>query len=592
MQKLRPLPLGSQTFSYIVEKNAVYVDKTPYLYELISGTVNKYFLSRPRRFGKSLTISTFKALFSGQRDLFKDLYITKETDYDFPVFPVLHFDFSEIGHQTSTELSRILKQHIEMYAANYGHSIQDSETLAESWGQLMAFFKGKNKKAVILIDEYDKPILDHITNLPIAKENRDVLKSFYEIIKANDESLRFVFITGITKFSQMNIFSGMNNLRDISLDTGYAAICGYTQDELETSFHPHLTQFSEAKNTTLPALLTKIKTWYNGFRFTEASVTLYNPFSTLLLLDSQQFQYHWFATGTPTYLMQLFQQLNVDVENIPNQISINDTASYDIDNFQVNLPVLLFQTGYQTITHVAESGLITLDYPNLEVREAFTQKLLQTLVASPTSPEVTIITLRDALHQNNLAEVFRIITLFFAKIPYDIQESTEPYYQSLFYLIFTVIGTRIRAEVRTHKGRIDALIETATHVYVFEFKLLRNVALGATPQAGAFSKGLRPLESRSEDPNGDPLESHSEQAPEHPLESREGGAQQIHWKSHSENTNGSPLEPHTQHALAAAMAQIDSKDYTLSFQDRGKTIVKVAAVFSVSERNIVAWTHI
>ena len=571
MKKRPPLPLGSQTFSYIIEKEAIYVDKTPYLYDLISGTVNKYFLSRPRRFGKSLTISTLKALFSGQKELFKDLYITKETDYDFPSFPVLHFDFSEIGHQTSAELSRILKQHIEVYAANHGHIIQNSETLAESWGQLMAFFKGKSQKIVILIDEYDKPILDHITNLPIAKENRDVLKSFYEIIKANDENLRFVFITGITKFSQMNIFSGMNNLRDISLDAAYAAICGYTQTELETSFASHLIQFAEAKNMTTPALLDKIKTWYNGFRFTEASVTLYNPFSTLLLLDSQQFQYHWFSTGTPTYLMQLFQQLNVDVQNIPNQISINDTASYDIDNFQVNLPVLLFQTGYLTIIDVAESGLITLDYPNLEVREAFTQKLLQTLVLSPTSPEVTIITLRDALYQNNLTEIFRIMTLFFAKIPYDIQEATEKYYQSLFYLIFTVIGTRIRAEVRTHKGRIDALIETATHVYVFEFKLLRNLTLGASPQDGNISQPLSSALSVAEvSVEGSPLESH------------------VATTSPEEKTRSAAA----QRALAEAMAQIDSKDYTLSFQDSGKTIVKVAAVFSVQERNIVAWTQV
>jgi hypothetical protein len=571
MKKRRPLPLGSQTFSYIIEKEAIYVDKTPYLYDLISGTVNKYFLSRPRRFGKSLTISTLKALFSGQKELFKDLYITKETDYDFPSFPVLHFDFSEIGHQTSAELSRILKQHIEVYAANHGHIIQNSETLAESWGQLMAFFKGKSQKIVILIDEYDKPILDHITNLPIAKENRDALKSFYEIIKANDESLRFVFITGITKFSQMNIFSGMNNLRDISLDAAYAAICGYTQTELETSFASHLIQFAEAKNMTTLALLDKIKTWYNGFRFTEVSVTLYNPFSTLLLLDSQQFQYHWFSTGTPTYLMQLFQQLNVDVQNIPNQISINDTASYDIDNFQVNLPVLLFQTGYLTIIDVAESGLITLDYPNLEVREAFTQKLLQTLVLSPTSPEVTIITLRDALYQNNLTEIFRIMTLFFAKIPYDIQEATEKYYQSLFYLIFTVIGTRIRVEVRTHNGRIDALIETATHVYVFEFKLLRRLALGASPQDGNISQPMSSALSVADvSVEGSPLESH------------------VATTSPEEKTRSAAA----QRALAEAMAQINSKDYTLSFQDSGKTIVKVAAVFSVQERNILAWTQV
>ena len=577
MTTLKLLPVGSHDFPGIIRGNYVYVDKTKEIYNLLLPGIQpgaagpKYFLSRPRRFGKSITISTLQALFSGQKELFKDLYITKETDYDFPSFPVLHFDFSEIGHANGQELERELRHRLIAYASDHSLNFDNVPTMTGVWSRFIHFFRQKQQKIVILIDEYDKPILDHITNIPIAKENRDVLKSFYEIIKANDESLRFVFITGITKFSQMNIFSGMNNLRDISLDAAYASICGYTQPELETSFQSHLIQFAEAKNTTAPALLSKIKTWYNGFRFTEASVTLYNPFSTLLLLESRKFQYHWFATGTPTYLMQLFQQLNVDVENIPNQISINDTASYDIDNFQVNLPVLLFQTGYLTIIDVAESGLITLEYPNLEVKEAFTQKLLQTIVLSPTSPEVTIITLRDALYQNNLTEIFRIITLFFAKIPYDIQEATEKYYQSLFYLIFTVIGTRIRAEVRTHKGRIDALVETATHVYVFEFKLLRNLTLGASPQDGNISRPLSLSLSVAEvSVEGRPLESHVATA------------------SPEEKTSSAAAP----RALAEAMAQIDSKDYTLSFQDSGKTIVKVAAVFSVQERNIVAWTHV
>ena len=572
MKKPRPLPLGSQTFSYIIEQNAVYVDKTPFLYELISGTVNKYFLSRPRRFGKSLTISTLKGLFLGQKVLFKDLYITKETNYDFPAFPVFHFDFSEIGHQTAAELSKILIDRILMQARRYGCTVDNTGSIPEVWGNTLQFFKQKQQKIVILIDEYDKPILDHITNLPIAKENRDVLKSFYEIIKANDESLRFVFITGITKFSQMNVFSGMNNLTDISLNPDYAALCGYTQDELETCFSDYLDVFAMQEHLDKPALLEKIKTWYNGFRFTKSPITVYNPYSTLSMLAAKTFQYHWFATGTPTYLVQLIQQLNIDVQSIPKKLSINDTASYNVDSLQVNLAALLFQTGYTTIVGVSSSGdTLLLDYPNLEVKEAFNQQLIDMLARPQLSPAVTIDDLREALYQNNLAEVFRIITLFFAKIPYDIQEGTENYYQSLFYLIFTVIGTRIRAEVRTHHGRIDALVETETHVYVFEFKLLRNLN-------GKDSKALRSM-SHVE---GRPLGSRSEAAS---LVS--ASAEALGTQSPEEKTPS----PDAQRALAAAMAQIDSKDYALSFQDRGKTIVKVAVVFSVQERNIAAWMH-
>jgi hypothetical protein len=473
------LPIGSQSFEGMIRGGYVYVDKTSYFYRMIrpgmemGATGGKFFFSRPRRFGKSLTISTLESIFSGKKELFKGLYIAEQTDYDFKEYPVLWFDFSNIGHGTADELNRVLIDHVGRYAAQYGMPESKNLTAREAFEKLIYFFKKQNQKVVILIDEYDKPILDHITNLEIAKQNRDVLKGFYEIIKANDESIRFVFITGITKFSQMNIFSGMNNLRDISLDAPYAAMCGYTQEELEASFQPHLSQFAEAKGTTIPELLTKIKTWYNGFRFTKAPVTLYNPFSTLLLLDSQEFQYHWFTTGTPTYLMDLIREHGLDVTEVGvAKISSNETASYNIDNLSVNVSALLFQTGYLTILGVESEGdLLILGYPNLEVKEAFNHSLIQSLAGSGQSPEVTVIHLRNALIQDDVIEVMRIIKLFFSKIPYDIQESTEKYYQSLFYLIFTVIGTRIRAEVRTNKGRIDAVVETQSHLYLFEFKL-------------------------------------------------------------------------------------------------------------------------
>ena len=485
--RLRPLPLGTQTFSTIVETNAVYIDKTAYFYRMIVAyPMNKFFFSRPRRFGKSLTISTLDAIFSGKKELFKGLYIAENTDYDFKQFPVLRFDFSNIAHRTAHELEIALQIQLQSLAKANGLEM-DALSVPIMFSKLMDHIKCQNQKVVILIDEYDKPILDHITNIAVAKENRDVLKGFYEIIKANDESIRFVFITGITKFSQMNIFSGMNNLRDISLDAAYGAMCGYTQEELEASFQPHLTQFAQAKETTVPELLTKIKTWYNGFRFTKAPITLYNPFSTLLLLDSQEFQYHWFATGTPTYLMDLIREHRLDVTAVEGStLSPNETASYNVDNLDVYLPALLFQTGYLTIVEIESEGeLFTLGYPNLEVREAFNQSLMQSLTGGGQSPEVTVIHLRNALNRDDLPEVFRILKLFFSKIPYDIQEPTEKYYQSLFYLIFTLIGTRIRAEVRTNKGRIDAIVETQTHLYIFEFKL-----------NGTTAEALKQIESK------------------------------------------------------------------------------------------------
>lgn len=471
-KRLRPLPLGRQTFSTIIEANAVYIDKTAYFYRMIdSYPMNQFFFSRPRRFGKSLTISTLDAIFSGKKELFTGLYIAEKTDYDFKEYPVLRFDFSNIGHGTAEELNRILMDHVGRYGEQHGAPKITAFTIREAFEKLVAHFKTQNQKIVILIDEYDKPILDHITNIPVAQENRDVLKGFYEIIKANDESIRFVFITGITKFSQMNIFSGMNNLRDISLDEAYAGMCGYTQKEMGESFEPHLKQFSEAQNTTKAELLIKIKMWYNGFRFTEAPITLYNPFSTLLLLDTQKFQYHWFATGTPTYLMDLIREHRLDVTEVEGtRLSPDGVVSYNLDSLKVNIPALLFQTGYLTVSEYVNE-LFVLKYPNLEVREAFSTHLLDVITDADTGTAVTIIDLREALTRDKVDEVMRILQIFFSKIPYDIQEGGEKYYQTLFYLIFTVIGTRIHAEVRTNKGRIDAVVETKTHVYVFEFKL-------------------------------------------------------------------------------------------------------------------------
>ena len=479
MQTLPPLPIGSQDFEGIVKGNYIYVDKTKYLYALLQPGIQKgasgpkYFFSRPRRFGKSLTLSTLDAIFSGKKELFKGLFISEQTDYDFQTFPVLRFDFSKLENSSGPALQTSLIRQITHYCDCYGVATEQRAPLRDVWETFMQFFKSKNQKIIILIDEYDKPILDHITTLPIAKENRDVLKGFYEIIKANDETIRFLFITGITKFSQMNIFSGLNNLRDISLDPRYAAICGYTQEELESCFAQHMAYFAQVETQNIGDLREKIRHWYNGFRFTKDPITVYNPFSTLMLFETMIFQYHWFSTGTPTYLMHLIREHALDIESLHKaSLSIHDTASYHIENLTVNFSALLFQTGYLTIQHYdTKYEVLELGYPNLEVKEAFNQELLKYASYQADTSTITVIDLRRALDNGNIPEMFRILKVFFSKIPYDIQEATEKYYQSLFHLIFTVIGTRIRSEVRTNTGRIDAIVETATHLYLFEFKL-------------------------------------------------------------------------------------------------------------------------
>ena len=464
------LPLGIQTFEKLIKGNYLYVDKTKDIYHLLKDGGTYYFLSRPRRFGKSLLISTLKALFSGQQELFKDLWIYDQIQWK--SYPIIHIDFTDIVYSEGTLFFKetivkslkenALKYHVKITEKNYKLAFKQLIT------QL-----AKHEKVVILIDEYDKPIIDFIGN-PIALENRDILKNFYETMKSCDPYIHFVFLTGVSKFSKVSVFSGLNNLTDLTLHKQFASMTGYTQDELSHYFQPYLEAMVQELNTDTTTLITKIKEWYNGYSW-DGKTFLYNPYSILSLFSQKQFNNYWFATGTPTFLIKLIQEHDFNIQQFEHcEAKAKIFESYDVDH--MNLIALFFQTGYLTIKHIEEIDFTERDYilsyPNLEVKESLLNHILSDFSQIQQDTGMIISKLGRSLVKNDLDGFFQLMTGLFAGIPSDIFiKDKEAYYHTIIYLILTLMGVRVSAEVHTNKGRIDAVIQTLNHIYIFEFKL-------------------------------------------------------------------------------------------------------------------------
>jgi hypothetical protein len=467
----KPLPIGTQHFESLRQNGAVYVDKTMFLFDMIT-TGRVYFLSRPRRFGKSLTVTTLEAIFKGKKELFEDLFIA-QTDYDWHPYPIIRIDMSSLVLESTESFAKGLSKTLTETASFYGLQLIDAHPKDQlEWLIKSLATQSPSRKVVVLIDEYDKPIIEHITNIPIATKIRDSLKSFYGILKPMDEFLKFVFITGVSKFSKTSIFSDLNHLDDLTLHPEYGALCGYTQTELEANFDAYLNKSMVNTNLSREALLDKIKLWYNGYRFNEHSESVYNPFSTLKFFGSSQFKPHWFETGSPTFLLNLIEHKHFQIEKAEN-FEADETfmSDYNLEDLQI-IP-LLFQTGYLTIGGYNDTRRqYILTYPNYEVKDAFFTVLFNHLSHLENNQASHYLwQFVDALQAGNINAFFESLKTFFAQIPYDIHIKQERYYQSLFYLIFTLIGCKITAEVRTNKGRIDAVIETQTDIYIFEFKI-------------------------------------------------------------------------------------------------------------------------
>jgi Predicted AAA-ATPase/PD-(D/E)XK nuclease superfamily len=493
---MQKYPIGIQNFQKLREGGFVYVDKTQHIYNLTQ-QAGYYFLSRPRRFGKSLLISTLQALYEGRKALFDGLWIADKWNFE-QTNPTIVIYFNQMS-LLDVGLAKSLIHTLHNEAKRLGISLE-SDSVGFMFQELIQKLHAKTgRKVVVLIDEYDKPIVDYLDELETAEANRNILKSFYGILKPADEHLEFVLLTGVSKFSKVSIFSDLNNLNDISLDKKYASLIGITQTELEIVFSTELEALPIEIGITKESFLAQIKHWYNGYSWDKSTnrqpISVYNPFSLLNFFGKNgDFQNYWFTTGTPTWLIKLMRSKYIyDVES--EQVTEMNLDTFDIHNLEIT--PILFQTGYLTIKSVDED-LYLLGYPNKEVKQSFLQYLLQGYRHGQLVEGLPmVVKIRKALEINDIETTIEIVNTVFSTLPYDLwQKENERFYHALIHLTFTLLGVYVQSEVHTSRGRCDVLVQTKDYIYAFEFKLDKTaqVALDQIEAKGY----LNPYRSQTE----------------------------------------------------------------------------------------------
>jgi hypothetical protein len=468
---MQQLPIGEQNFANLRQLNMLYVDKTEIIHQLLEGS--RYnFLSRPRRFGKSLTLSTIRNIFQGEKELFKGLWIENQWDWSLK-HPVVHLSFNQLDYQ-KLGLEQALLQFLDERAAESGLTLK-RQTVKEKLRELIIELAQQQASVVFLIDEYDKPLIDYLNQneLPLAKENRAILKNFYSGLKddAAQAALRFFLITGVSKFSQVSLFSDLNYLSDLSLDARFGTLVGYTQTELLDNFTDYLSALNRAlPNLNQAELIERIREWYNGYSWDGVS-RVYNPFSILLLFQKLQFGDFWFKSGTPTFLINLLKEQELYVVD-DMRVSGILFDSYDLENMDAR--ALMFQTGYLTVKQYDPyRNRYTLGYPNREVEEAMNNYLIGSLLnRMPVDALRPVELLEDGFLQNDLPKVITVINSLLKDLPsHLLDDKTEHFYHALVHLHFRYLGLYLESEVHTSDGRMDAVVQTPTHVYIIEFKI-------------------------------------------------------------------------------------------------------------------------
>lgn len=480
------LPIGESDFTKIRERNYLYVDKTEHIFRVMSGSTPN-FLSRPRRFGKSLLISTMEQIFLGNKELFKGLWIYDKIDWQ--PRPVIRLSMTEIDYKNQ-DLETALSQYLDDLAENNAMTLE-KKTSKEKFIELINAFSTKQRVA-ILIDEYDKPIIDFIEDFQKAEANRDTLRNFYGALKDGvvDTHVHFLFITGISKFSKTSIFSELNNPRDLTIDRLSVDLCGVTQEELEENFVPYISDVAADLGLKQKTLLKELKHWYDGYSW-DGRTFVYNPFSLLNFFSKGEFNNFWFASGTPTLLLKVIKKQKIDVEKVGTAIwSSHSFESFTLKNLDFNN--LLFQTGYLTIkkkTLRRGRPTYTLGFPNQEVHEAFTQNLIMLQSSLPrTTVDQSLLLMEDALYHNDMEAFIEQLKVLFSDIAYQLHpkinkknptdedkaklfKAWEGYFHSIIYLVIKFLGLHIDVEMSKHQGRIDAKIEVEGYLYIMEFKL-------------------------------------------------------------------------------------------------------------------------
>ena len=473
------MPIGIQDFSKIREGGFVYVDKTARVHQLISGSGTAFFLSRPRRFGKSLLCSTLQAVFEGRRELFSKTgesppLAIDSLDWKWTKHPIIKLDLNPGNYTTGvSELYNTINRELEFCAKKYNVPFS-GESISDRFARLINVLKEQcSEKVVVIIDEYDKPLLSTIDIPEQHIALRNELKGFYSILKTSDANLKFVLLTGVSKFSHVSVFSDLNHLVDLTLDPRYADLCGITQEEIEQNFGPEIEAVLENSGKDRGAYLEDLRRFYDGYRFSEKQIKIYNPFGLLNHFDqSGKFLPYWYETGTPTFLINLIAKQKINLLDLRNiKVDYDSFRKYDIENMEA--APLLYQTGYLTIVDYDEERIrYTLDYPNEEVRTSFSKSLIKQYLQVPADrSQALFFKLPDALYVGDIDAAMNTLKSFFASIPYDIIGEKENDYQTVIHLIFSMLGLGCRSEVRIAAGRIDTLVETKKNVYCFEFKL-------------------------------------------------------------------------------------------------------------------------
>lgn len=525
---MRKLPIGIQSFEKLIEDEYLYIDKTGYIHDLVtSGTT--YFLSRPRRFGKSLFVSTLQAYFEGKKDLFEGLEIAgeeerKPAEDQWVSYPVLHFDFTGGEYRSAEGLSNVLGNILMNAEQRYGIEPGDGLDLPIRFSNLLdQLYVKTGKRAVVLADEYDKPLLDTMEQDPgQEEENRELFGDFFAVLKKQDRHLKFVFITGVTKFSKVSIFSDLNQLEDISLDVAYGAICGITKEELEKNLRGEIAASACQNNISYEMCLKELRDNYDGYHFSEELEDVYNPFSILNALKKKDFNRYWFETGTPTFLVRKLERSGLPVQDFTDGVSVTRDQMMNFRADDTDLIPLFYQSGYLTIKGFDRTFReYTLSFPNEEVKYGFFEAIVPMINAayagSTGAAGFSAGRMVRSLRNGDVDDFMQMLQALLASIPYyeGRAPQNEQQWRNLVYAVFSLLGQYIRTEVHSARGRSDCLMETNRILYVFEFK-------------------------------------------------QDGTAEE-------------------------ALSQIDEKGYALPYQSTGKEIVKIGANFSTQKKTLDDW---
>ena len=463
-------PIGIQNFEKIRTDGYFYIDKTALIYQMVK-TGSYYFLSRPRRFGKSLLISTLEAYFLGKKELFEGLVMEK-LEKDWTTYPIFHIDLNTEKYDTRESLDSILNFTLEKWEQQYGTAPSETTFALRFRGLIERAYKQTGQRVVILIDEYDKPMLQAIGNEELQKEFRNTMKAFYSVLKTMDGCIQFAFLTGVTKFGKVSVFSDLNNLDDISMRNQYIDICGVSEKELHDDLEIELHELADIKGVSYHEICDKLREYYDGYHFTHNSIGIYNPFSLLNTFKYKEFGSYWFETGTPTYLVELLKKHHYDLRRMAHE-ETSISVLNSIDSASDNPIPVIYQSGYLTIKgYDEEFGIYSLGFPNREVEEGFIKFLLPFYAnTNAVESEFEIQKFVREIRIGDYDSFFRRLRSFFADTPYELIRDLELHYQNVLFIVFKLVGFYVKAEYHTSEGRIDLVLQTDKFVYVIEFKL-------------------------------------------------------------------------------------------------------------------------